>query len=294
MKKTNIKFLISIVMIVFIISVANIAFAAGETASIAISSDVNTSEIFTSKKVYVSLALKNFKNVDTSLPIAISGNLAYDTSIFENPSIEGENGWSADMNSQNGKILLDATKCKENEEIAKITLNIKQGIKNADTKIKINSISIYNSDDNINVNNLNLTVSVKFSDGNVDDDNNNTNDTTNGIKNEISNETTNNIQNETSNETTNEPKNEIANETTNDTQNEIANETQNEAKNEVTNTNEVGKENGVNKIEKVNDLSTTKDEKLPQTGSKGTIFAVAILIIGIGIFAFIRYKKFYD
>ena len=186
------------------------------------------------------------------------------------------------MNSQNGKILLDATKCKENEEIAKITLNIKQGIKNADTKIKINSISIYNSDDNINVNNLNLTVSVKFSDGNVDDDNNNTNDTTNGTNNEISNETTNNIQNETSNETTNEPKN------------ETTNETQNEAKNEVTNTNEAGKENGVNKIEKVNDLSTTKDEKLPQTGSKGTIFAVAILIIGIGIFAFIRYKKFYD
>lgn len=282
MKKTSIKFLISIVMIVFIISVANIAFAAGETASIAISSDVNTSEIFTSKKVYVSLALKNFKNVDTSLPIAISGNLSYDTSIFENPSIEGKNGWSADMNSQNGKILLDATKCKENEEIAKITLNIKQGIKNADTKIKINSISIYNSDDNINVNNLNLTVSVKFSDGNVDDDNNNTNDTTNGTNNEISNETTNNIQNETSNETTNE------------TKNETTNETQNEAKNEVTNTNEVGKENGVNKIEKVNDLSTTKDEKLPQTGSKGTIFAVAILIIGIGIFAFIRYKKFYD
>lgn len=282
MKKTNIKFLISIIMIVFIISVANIAFAAGETASIAISSNANTSEIFTSRKVYVSLALKNFKNVDTSLPIAVSGNLSYDTSIFENPSIEGKNGWSADMNSQNGKILLDATKCKENEEIAKITLNIKQGIKNADTKIKINSISIYNSDDNINVNNLNLTVSVKFSDGNVDDDNNNTNDTTNGTNNEISNETTNNIQNETSNETTNEPKN------------ETTNETQNEAKNEVTNTNEAGKENGVNKIEKVNDLSTTKDEKLPQTGSKGTIFAVAILIIGIGIFAFIRYKKFYD
>ena len=282
MKKTNIKFLVSIIMIVFIISVANIAFAAGETASIAISSNANTSEIFTSRKVYVSLALKNFKNVDTSLPIAVSGNLSYDTSIFENPSIEGKNGWSADMNSQNGKILLDATKCKENEEIAKITLNIKQGIKNADTKIKINSISIYNSDDNINVNNLNLTVSVKFSDGNVDDDNNNTNDTTNGTNNEISNETTNNIQNETSNETTNEPKN------------ETTNETQNEAKNEVTNTNEAGKENGVNKIEKVNDLSTTKDEKLPQTGSKGTIFAVAILIIGIGIFAFIRYKKFYD
>lgn len=277
MKKTNIKFLISIIMIVFIISVANIAFAAGETASIAISSNANTSEIFTSRKVYVSLALKNFKNVDTSLPIAVSGNLSYDTSIFENPSIEGKNGWSADMNSQNGKILLDATKCKENEEIAKITLNIKQGIKNADTKIKINSISIYNSDDNINVNNLNLTVSVKFSDGNVDDDNN-TNDTANGTKNEISNETANNTQNETANET----------------KNEIANETQNEAKNEVTNTNEAGKENGVNKIEKVNDLSTTKDERLPQTGSKGTIFAVAILIIGIGIFAFIRYKKFYD
>lgn len=282
MKKTNIKFLVSIIMIVFIIAATNIAFAAGETASIAISSNANTSEIFTTRKVYVSLALKNFKNVDTSLPIAVSGNLSYDTSIFENPSIEGKNGWSADMNSQNGKILLDATKCKENEEIAKITLNIKQGIKNADTKIKINSISIYNSDDNINVNNLNLTVSVKFSDGNVDDDNNNTNDTTNGTNNEISNETTNNIQNETSNETTNEPKN------------ETTNETQNEAKNEVTNTNETGKENGVNKIEKVNDLSTTKDEKLPQTGSKGTIFALAILIIGIGIFAFIRYKKFYD
>ena len=93
MKKTNIKFLVSIIMIVFIISVANIAFAAGETASIAISSNANTSEIFTSRKVYVSLALKNFKNVDTSLPIAVSGNLSYDTSIFENPSIEGKNGW---------------------------------------------------------------------------------------------------------------------------------------------------------------------------------------------------------
>ena len=46
------------------------------------------------------------------------------------------------MNSQNGKILLDATKCKENEEIAKITLNIKQGIKNADTKI-ISTLSIH-------------------------------------------------------------------------------------------------------------------------------------------------------
>lgn len=48
------------------------------------------------------------------------------------------------------------------------------------------------------------------------------------------------------------------------------------------------------KIEKVEDLTTAKDEKIPQTGSKTSIYIIVIVIIVLGIYFFIRYKKMFD
>ncbi len=48
-----------------------------------------------------------------------------------------------------------------------------------------------------------------------------------------------------------------------------------------------------NTIEKVPDLTTAKDEKMPQTGSTSTIYIILVGIFLIGIYSFVRYKRMF-
>lgn len=288
MKKVNLKFIVSLIILLLVISLTSITKAANGSLTVRITPDA--SKAITDKEVYVTLSLTDFNNVETTWPMAGQGTLEYDETIFEKVSIEGLNGWSASMN-QSGVILLDTASVTDGDEIAKITLIIKDSATTFSTEINVNSFNLTNGDDgegneNVNVENMNLTARVTVNDQSGSDDNTETPGT--GTENPGDNE----------NPGTTEPPTDNENNPTDDSQNNNQgnnNENNNQGNNNNSNNNgnsDDGKEEP-NTIEKVEDLTVAKD-KLPQTGTSYIIFGVIALVLIIGIIAFIRYKKFYD
>lgn len=288
MKKVNLKFIVSLIILLLVISLTSITKAANGSLTVRITPDA--SKAITDKEVYVTLSLTDFNNVETTWPMAGQGTLEYDETIFEKVSIEGLNGWSASMN-QSGVILLDTASVTDGDEIAKITLTIKDSATTFSTEINVNSFNLTNGDDgkgneNVNVENMNLTARVTVNDQSGSDDNTETPGT--GTENPGDNE----------NPGTTEPPTDNENNPTDDSQNNNQgnnNENNNQGNNNNSNNNgnsDDGKEEP-NTIEKVEDLTVAKD-KLPQTGTSYIIFGVIALVLMIGIIAFIRYKKFYD
>lgn len=288
MKKVNLKFIVSLIILLLVISLTSITKAANGSLTVRITPDA--SKAITDKEVYVTLSLTDFNNVETTWPMAGQGTLEYDETIFEKVSIEGLNGWSASMN-QSGVILLDTASVTDGDEIAKITLTIKDSATTFSTEINVNSFNLTNGDDgegneNVNVENMNLTARVTVNDQSGSDDNTETPGT--GTENPGDNE----------NSGTTEPPTDNENNPTDDSQNNNQgnnNENNNQENNNNSNNNgnsDDGKEEP-NTIEKVEDLTVAKD-KLPQTGTSYIIFGVIALVLMIGIIAFIRYKKFYD
>ena len=288
MKKVNLKFIVSLIILLLVISLTSITKAANGSLTVRITPDA--SKAITDKEVYVTLSLTDFNNVETTWSMAGQGTLEYDETIFEKVSIEGLNGWSASMN-QSGVILLDTASVTDGDEIAKITLTIKDSATTFSTEINVNSFNLTNGDDgegneNVNVENMNLTARVTVNDQSGSDDNTETPGT--GTENPGDNE----------NPVTTEPPTDNENNPTDDSQNNNQgnnNENNNQENNNNSNNNgnsDDGKEEP-NTIEKVEDLTVAKD-KLPQTGTSYIIFGVIALVLMIGIIAFIRYKKFYD
>ena len=288
MKKVNLKFIVSLIILLLVISLTSITKAANGSLTVRITPDA--SKAITDKEVYVTLSLTDFNNVETTWPMAGQGTLEYDETIFEEVSIEGLNGWSASINPS-GVILLDTASVTDGDEIAKITLTIKDSATTFSTEINVNSFNLTNGDDgegnkNVNVENMNLTARVTVNDQSGSDDNTETPGT--GTENPGNNE----------NPGTTEPPTDNENNPTDDSQNNNQgnnNENNNQENNNNSNNNgnsDDGKEEP-NTIEKVEDLTVAKD-KLPQTGTSYVIFGVIALVLMIGIIAFIRYKKFYD
>ena len=288
MKKVNLKFIVSLIILLLVISLTSITKAANGSLTVRITPDA--SKAITDKEVYVTLSLTDFNNVETTWPMAGQGTLEYDETIFEEVSIEGLNGWSASINPS-GVILLDTASVTDGDEIAKITLTIKDSATTFSTEINVNSFNLTNGDDgegneNVNVENMNLTARVTVNDQSGSDDNTETPGT--GTENPGNNE----------NPGTTEPPTDNENNPTDDSQNNNQgnnNDNNNQENNNNSNNNgnsDDGKEEP-NTIEKVEDLTVAKD-KLPQTGTSYVIFGVIALVLMIGIIAFIRYKKFYD
>ena len=288
MKKVNLKFIVSLIILLLVISLTSITKAANGSLTVRITPDA--SKAITDKEVYITLSLTDFNNVETTWPMAGQGTLEYDETIFEEVSIEGLNGWSASINPS-GVILLDTASVTDGDEIAKITLTIKDSATTFSTEINVNSFNLTNGDDgegnkNVNVENMNLTARVTVNDQSGSDDNTETPGT--GTENPGDNE----------NPGTTEPPTDNENNPTDDSQNNNQgnnNENNNQENNNNSNNNgnsDDGKEEP-NTIEKVEDLTVAKD-KLPQTGTSYVTFGVIALVVMIGIIAFIRYKKFYD
>lgn len=279
MKKVNLKFIVSTIILMLIISIASAVKAANGSLTVKITPDA--SKAITDQKVYVTLSLKDFNNVETTWPMAAEGNLEYDKTIFSHVSIEGLNGWSASIN-QSGKILLDTASVKDNTDIAKITLTIKDSKASFSTDIKVTSFALTNGTDsedneNVNIENMNLTAKVTVKVNNNEEDNTQKpgEDENEGNNNNVNNEPTDDED---------------------DKQDENVNNNQSNNQNDDKNNNEQsGTKNEIkgNTIEKVDDLTVAKDP-IPQTGFNITIIGVIALIIIVAIVAFIRYKKFYD
>ena len=279
MKKVNLKFIVSTIIIMLIISIASAVKAANGSLTVKITPDA--SKAITDQKVFVTLSLKDFNNVETTWPMAAEGNLEYDKTIFSNVSIEGLNGWSASIN-QSGKILLDTASVKDNTDIAKISLTIKDSKASFSTDIKVTSFALTNGTDsedneNVNIENMNLTAKVTVKVNNNEEDNT-----------QKPGEDEDKTENDGS-----ENKDDTEKPTDEDNkQDENVNNNQNNSGN---NNEQSGIKNETkgNTIEKVDDLTVAKDP-IPQTGFNITIIGVIALIIIVAIVAFIRYKKFYD
>lgn len=292
MKKVNLKFIVSLIILLLVIALASTTKAANGSLTVRIKPDA--SKAITDNEVYVTLSLTDFNNVETTWPMAGQGTLEYDETIFEEVSIEGLNGWSASMN-QSGAILLDTASVVDGDEIARITLKIKEDVNTFGTEIKVNSFNLTNGDDgdgneNVNVENMNLTARVTVNDQSGSDDNTETPGT--GTENPGDNENPGTTEPPTDDDNENNP--------TDDSQNNNQgnnNENNNQENNNNNNSNNNGNSDDgkeePNTIEKVEDLTVAKD-KLPQTGTSYVIFGVIALVLIIGIIAFIRYKKFYD
>ena len=283
MKKVNLKFIVSTIIIMLIISIASAVKAANGSLTVKITPDA--SKAITDQKVYVTLSLKDFNNVETTWPMAAEGNLEYDKTIFSNVSIEGLNGWSASIN-QSGKILLDTASVKDNTDIAKISLTIKDSKASFSTDIKVTSFALTNGTDsedneNVNIENMNLTAKVTVKVNNNEEDNTQKpGEDEDKTENDGNN---NNVNNEPTEDEDNKQDENVNNNQSNNQNDDKNNNEQSGTKNEIKG----------NTIEKVDDLTVAKDP-IPQTGFNYTIVGVIAIIIIVSIIAFIRYKKFYD
>ena len=289
MKKVNLKFIISTIILLLLVALTTNVFAA--TGSLTVRFVPDVSNAIRTKEVSVTLSLSNFNNVDTSLPMAATGNLEYDDSIFSNVTIEGLNGWSATL-SQENKILLESPTSSNITEggIALITLTINDNVTTFSTDITINSLGLTNDDGmgegepNIDISNMSLTAkaSVNSSNEDIDNDNNNpetpSEDPSTEDPNEDPNGNTDNGQGGNNQENPNDQEN-----------NENGNQNQQENNNETT-TDGV-KEPEANSIGQVGDLTVAKDP-IPQTGVSYIALGIIALVIIIGLIAFWRYKKF--
>ena len=289
MKKVNLKFIISTIILLLLVALTTNVFAA--TGSLTVSFIPDVSNAIRTKEVSVTLSLSNFNNVDTSLPMVATGNLEYDDSIFSNVTIEGLNGCSATL-SQENKILLESPTSSNITEggIALITLTINDNVTTFSTDITINSLGLTNDDGmgegepNIDISNMSLTAkaSVNSSNEDIDNDNNNpetpSEDPSTEDPNEDQNGNTDNGQGGNNQENPNDQEN-----------NENGNQNQQENNNETT-TDGV-KEPEANSIGQVGDLTVAKDP-IPQTGVSYIALGIIALVIIIGLIAFWRYKKF--
>lgn len=287
MKKVNLKFIISTIILLLLVALTTNVFAA--TGSLTVSFVPDVSNAIRTKEVSVTLSLSNFNNVDTSLPMAATGNLEYDDSIFSNVTIEGLNGWSATL-SQENKILLESPTSSNITEggIALITLTINGNVTTFSTDITINSLGLTNDDGmgegepNIDISNMSLTAraSVNSSNEDIDNDNNNpdtpSEDPSTEDPNEDPNGNTDNGQGGNNQENPNDQEN---------------NENENQQENNNETTTDGVKKPEANSIGQVGDLTVAKDP-IPQTGVSYIALGIIALVIIIGLIAFWRYKKF--
>ena len=282
MNKKKILFANLIIIIFLTFTVSYAASAKAEAL-------LDISNITSDKKVVLELKLSDFEDIDLTRPIGVSGFIDYDNTIFSDIEMASSiNGWSGQLTKDTCKFLADGNSMPDDGIIAKFTLTVADGIKSINnSQIKLNSIEIavFNkAGEGIKLNNLNLTAQVSL---------NNTESNSNGSTNNVqdnNNENTNNINNENSNQSNNINKNEINNNVSN--MNNVENSEQNENQSNIHNTNRNQIIN--NNLNFVEDLTTTKDEKLPQTGVKYTLILFIFIIFIISVILFIKYKKFYD
>ncbi len=286
MKKVNFKFILSTIIMIALIALSTSSFAT--TGSLTVSFVPDVSKAISDKEVSVTLSFIDFNNVDTSLPMAAQANLQYDSSVFSGATIEGLNGWSATLNSEN-RILIESSLSSNPTEgaVAIVKLTIKDNVTTFNTNITINSLDITNTDGmsdeepNIDISNMSLTARATV------------NSTGEG-----SDEEEPDIETPTEDPSTDEPTNEpTEDQGNNNDSNKDENNNEQETPNEPQNTNETTtdgvKEPEANSIGQVGDLTVAKDP-IPQTGVSYIVLGVIALVVVVGTIAFLRYKNIYN
>jgi len=275
MKKVSISI---IALLIMAISVCQVTFAADGEESVSL--DLQSSIDLEKKEVTVILSLGEYKNLSESAIIACQANLSYDKNIFESVKIEGLNKWNADYVEATGNVIIETASgatVSSNQQIAKLTFELKDGVEEANTKIIFKKIKL-TVDAEKNFKNFGeLTANIKIS-----------------IKTQDNNKKNNMESNDGKDESNNESKNDVPNQNIEPNKNESQEKEDKNNTNLETNTNTQTTINtainNVKQVYKANNDSSTTAKTLPKTG----IFKVATILIAIaiiGIACLIRYKS---
>ena len=201
------------------------------------------------------------------------GTIEYDTNIFENLKMLGNDDW--ERPSINGgmftSVRADGECVSNDQELATITLTVKSDAKEGQTTIKVKDFGASNALSNIATNDVSLTVEVKkeSSGGNTI---NNTVDDNNIVDNNVVDNNT--IDNDV------DDNNVIDNNAT--TNNNSANENKTNSQNNKISSNISG-----------GSSSTAKNGILPNTGASSVVIVFAVICIISGVYSYIRYKTTY-
>ncbi len=147
------------------------------------------------KTFETSIFVGNIEGLDeTQKEVEISGNLVYDKNIIESVKIEGLNGWN--ISYLDGKIAGNIDNIIPNKEIAKITVNLKKGIKEKQIiEIKLNNFLVTNYENLEQTFNFTKQINTKVVENeNIIENQNSVNNVVN--ENKVKNTIENNIQNE--------------------------------------------------------------------------------------------------
>ena len=161
MKKIHIKFryVILILIEIIIIGISSNVFA------FELIPELENQNII-SRNATILLNVADLSEYENGINVA-SGKLIYDNNIFEEVSLNGTNGWTGAYNNDQssdgfGKfILITTTKnATEEQEIAQLTLKVKDNVKNVKTKIKFESLETSYKTDTIKADDKDLELEI--------------------------------------------------------------------------------------------------------------------------------------
>lgn len=242
------KVVLSVITLI-IIGICQITYAQGENIPINLKGKNEIKQ--EDKTVTLTLSLGEFTGVPENAVMGYETILEYKEDIFSSVTVEGLNGWNAEYNNTTKRLIGDTTSGNMNEDIAKITLTLKDDVE-IETKVA-------------------TTVSLKEGLLSINDDEQYDTNFEKNIEISI---------------LENDKKQEKPEQTTPEEDKKNEEEKKEQPKEEIKNNND----NKTTKNESKSQDKTTSSKVLPKTGIKTTaIIAISLTIAGI-IFL-IKYRK---
>lgn len=96
----------------------------------------------TNKEILFTIYLKDFVNIEENTALGYSAVLQYETALFSDVQVTGENGWNIEYNKTTGKIIADTSNAEANSKIGTIRMKVKTANLAAThiTKVKLSDI----------------------------------------------------------------------------------------------------------------------------------------------------------
>ena len=256
--KRTLKILLLSVLVLLVIASTNISIAASPTGVMKLEQIDSSTKYKVGDTVTVKLSLTSV--TESAGPNIVLGQLEYDEDTLEYVAIDNLNSWGKAMyESTTKKFTLDREAMMSSGDILQIRFKLKAIPSNGKTKISIKGIDCSDEDNAIEINQTNevsINAIIEEKSGNNGDKPGNTTTGTNTV------------------------------------------EDTNTVTNTITGTNTVKDTNVVNNVPNTNTTNngpvkenTQSGGRLPQTGATLGMFVAIVCVIGITIFAYIKYRN---
>ena len=231
------KSFISVILVMLIIVLSNVKVNAATGDSYVIKLNADKTTLKSGETIIISLDVSdiNIQSGDKGIG-AYEGTISYDTNVFTNMKITGNDKWDTPMENA-GKITSvksDGICISESQNLLKIELTVKDNVSAGNTTIQMKNFKASNGLETISTADTSLTVKIEKSDTSS---NPNTNST--------------------------------------DSQNSTSTQKQN---------------NTVNIVELNKSVATNK---IPYAGASKIIIYFVIILVVVGVFCYIKYKRTY-